>query len=113
MNIAIIGCGLIGQKRAKTLQNASLTVCVDHLKEKAEALARQHPGCLALTNWREAIIRKDVDMVIISTLHASLAEIVLAATEAGKHILIEKPAGRRANELEPIIAAAKKNHTLI
>jgi predicted dehydrogenase len=113
MNIAIIGCGLIGQKRAKTLKNACLTVCVDHIREKADALAKQHPGCIALTDWREAIAHKDVDIIIISTLHATLAEIGLAATEAGKHILVEKPAGRRANELDPIITAAKKNNTLI
>jgi predicted dehydrogenase len=118
MNIAIIGCGMIGQKRAKiiglkNLQNVRLTVCVDHVKEKAEALAKEHPGCIALTDWQEAIKRSDVDIVIISTLHASLAEIGLAATQAGKHILLEKPAGRNIKELEPIIAASKKNKTLI
>lgn len=113
MNIAIIGCGLIGQKRAKTLQNARLTVCVDHIKDKAETLANEYPGCIALTDWREAITRQDVDIVIISTLHATLAEIGLAATKAGKHILIEKPAGRNANELQPLIEAAKANNTLI
>jgi predicted dehydrogenase len=113
MNIAIIGCGLIGQKRAKTLKNAKLTVCVDTIKERAEALAAQHPGCIALTDWKEAVTRADVDIVIISTLHATLAEIGLAATKAGKHVLLEKPAGRRASELDPIIAAAREHNTLI
>jgi predicted dehydrogenase len=113
MNIAIIGCGLMGQKRAKTLQHARLAVCVDHIKEKAETLAKQHPGCIALTDWREAVVRSDVDIVIISTLHATLAEIGLASIQAGKHILIEKPAGRTACELLPMIEAAKVNDSLI
>ncbi|MBV8802573.1 MAG: Gfo/Idh/MocA family oxidoreductase [Gammaproteobacteria bacterium] len=113
MNIAIIGCGLIGQKRAKTLENACLTVCVDHIKEKAEYLAKQYPGCIALTDWKEAIARPDVDIVIISTLHATLAEIGLAATLAGKHVLMEKPAARRTQELSPLIEASQKNNTLI
>jgi predicted dehydrogenase len=113
MNIAIIGCGLIGQKRAKTLQNARLTVCVDPIKERADSLAKQHPGCIALTDWREAITRSDVDIVIISTHHATLAEIGLGAIQAGKHILLEKPAGRCANELKPIIAAAQEHNKLI
>jgi predicted dehydrogenase len=113
MNIAIIGCGMIGQKRAKTVQHARLTVCVDHIKEKAEALAKEHPGCIALTDWREAINRPDIDIVIISTLHATLAEISLAAVLAGKHILVEKPAARCAKELGPLMRAAQKNNTLI
>jgi predicted dehydrogenase len=112
MNIAIIGCGFIGHKRAKTLAGCKLVACVDQVREKAEALAKQHPGCVALTDWRDAINRPDVDVIIVATLHASLAEIGLAAAQAGKHILLEKPAGRRASELEPVIAAANKTGSL-
>jgi predicted dehydrogenase len=46
--------------------------------------------------------------VVISTLHDSLAVITLAAIEARKHVLVEKPAARSARELEPIMAAARK-----
>jgi predicted dehydrogenase len=112
VNIAIIGCGLIGQKRAKTLKGCKLIACVDKIKEKAEALASQHPGCIALTDWHEVIDRPDVDIIIIATLHATLAEIGLAAVNAGKHILVEKPAGRRSAELSPVIVAAKKTGAL-
>lgn len=115
MKAAIIGCGLIGQKRAKSIaQNdaISLAICVDHILEKAESLAKQHPGSVASTDWREAIKRADVDLVIIATLHSSLAEIALGAAQAGKHILVEKPAGRHSSELEPIITAAKKTGAL-
>lgn len=112
MNVAIIGCGLIGQKRAKTLKGCQLTVCVDQVIEKAEALAKQHLGCIALTDWRKAVIRADVDIVIVSTLHSSLAEIALGAAKEGKHILIEKPAGRNAKELEPVIEIVKKNRVM-
>ncbi len=122
MKVAIIGCGLIGQKRAKSLthsliknaakEKVELTVCVDQIREKAESLAKQYPGCVALADWREAVNREDVDIIVIATLHASLAEIGLAAVAAGKHILVEKPAGRRASELEPVITAAKKSGAL-
>jgi predicted dehydrogenase len=115
VNIAIIGCGLIGQKRAKTLAatGSHLLACVDQIQERAESLAKQHPGCIAYTDWRAVMNRPDIDAVIISTLHASLAEIGLAAVQAGKHILMEKPAGRRARELDPIIAAAGETGALI
>lgn len=109
MNIAIIGCGLIGQKRAKTLAGCRLVACVDRIQEKAEALARQFPGCVALTDWQDAISKSDVDIVIIATLHATLTEIGLAAVQAGKHVLLEKPAGKCASELVPLIAAIAKS----
>lgn len=113
--IAIIGCGLIGQKRAKLLsthKQVSLIACVDQVKDRADALAKQFPHCKAFTDWRDAINLPEVNIVIISTLHASLAEIGLAAISAGKHILLEKPAGKHSSELEPIIEAAKKSGAL-
>ena len=113
MNVVIIGCGLIGQKRAQTLAGCRLVACVDLVLEKAEKLAKQFSGAVALTDWRAAINRPDVDIVIISTLHVTLAEIGLAAVQAGKHVLLEKPAGRHSSELEPVIAAAKKSNALV
>lgn len=116
MNIAIIGCGTIGQKRAKTLDHfhhTRLMICVDLIQEKAHALAKEYPGCVALKNWQDAIKHPDIDVVIIATLHATLAEIALSAVNTGKHVLIEKPAARFSTELDPIMRAAKKNNVLV
>ena len=55
----------------------------------------------------------EVDIVVIATLHNSLAEITLAAINAGKHVLVEKPAARSATELEPAIAAAEKQNVKV
>lgn len=112
MNVAIIGCGLIGQRRAKILKDLRVVACVDTVQEKAAALAKEHAGCLSFTDWRQVVTRPDIDIVIIATLHASLAEISLAAVNHGKHILIEKPAGRHSSELDPVIANAKKNKVI-
>jgi predicted dehydrogenase len=113
MNVAIIGCGLIGQKRAKSLGEARLVACVDLNKEKALMLAQQFPDCVALTDWRDVLSRQDVNIVIVATLHASLPEIGLAALQAGKHVLMEKPAGRSASELEPLMSLAAKKNSLM
>jgi predicted dehydrogenase len=43
---------------------------------------------------------------VVATLHDSLAEITLAAIHAGKHVLVEKPAARFPQELEPVMVAA-------
>lgn len=113
MNVAIIGCGLMGQKRAKALGNCRLIACVDLDKEKADTLAKQFEGAVSFTDWRDVINRLDVDIVIISTIHAALAEIALAAIQAGKHVLLEKPAGRHSSELDPLIAIAKQSNVMI
>src|SRR5690349_13721133 len=92
--VAIVGCGLIGQKRAKALGPARLVCAVDSNRARAEALARTAPGAVALTEWHDAIARPDVDIVIVATTNDALAPVTTAAVEAGKHVLVEKPAAR-------------------
>lgn len=105
--VAIVGCGLIGQKRAKALAGARLVSCADVQLERAQALARSYPGVTEHTDWREAIEQPGVDIVIAATLHNSLAAITQGSVAAGRHVLVEKPAARLAAELEPLPALAK------
>ncbi len=110
--IAIVGCGLIGQKRAKTLGGAKLVACADIVAERAESLAKSH-GAFATSNWREAIRRDDVSLVIVATTNNLLSEITIAALESGKHVLVEKPAAISVTELDRVIAAQKKSGCLV
>jgi predicted dehydrogenase len=103
MNIAIIGCGLIGQKRAKAMAGARLAFCVDSHLPRAEQLANQTEGCVATVDWRDAIADAKVSAVVIATPHNALAEIARAAIMAGKHVLVEKPAARHVKELQPLL----------
>ena len=105
--IGIIGCGLIGQKRAKALGEGRLIACADINEARAISLAGNN-GVKSFNDWRELLALPEVDIVVIATLHDSLAEIMLAAIEAGKHVLVEKPAARNSTELEPVMAAAEK-----
>ena len=106
--IGIIGCGLIGQKRAKSLgEGGRLVACADIDKKRAKSLA-DTTNATAFDDWQEMLKLPEVELVFVATLHDSLAEITLAAIEAGKHILVEKPAARNTKELEPVIVAAKK-----
>jgi predicted dehydrogenase len=112
MRVAIIGCGLIGRKRADSLIGAQLAVCVDRDIERARSLAARS-NARATTDWREAVSAKDVDIVIVATPHDSLAEITLGAVHAGKHVLVEKPAARSAAELAPVVAEAESRPTFV
>lgn len=113
MNVAIIGCGLIGQKRAKSLAGARLVICADSNLAKAEQLARGAAGCVSTSDWRQAVVREDVSAVVIATPHDSLAEIAAEAIAAGKHVLVEKPAARHARELRDLPDRAEQKGVLV
>lgn len=113
MNVAIVGCGLIGQKRARALAGARLVACADKDRACAERLAGGVQDCAALTDWREAVQRPGVEAVVIATPHHTLAEIARGAIEAGKHVLLEKPAARHVSELRPLPALAAKKGVLV
>jgi len=60
------------------------------------------------TDWREVIVRDDVDLVDIVTPGDSHAEIAIAALEAGKHVLCEKPLANTVPEAEAMTDAAER-----
>lgn len=105
--VAILGCGLIGQKRSKALADAKLVVCADVDEARARALAAGSPGCDATTDWSAAVRRSDVDIVVVATTNDALVNTSLAAVQAGKHVLVEKPAARNVAEIIPLIDAAQ------
>jgi predicted dehydrogenase len=111
MRLTIIGCGLIGSKRAAAAAAHEIVAVCDPDTERRERLARQ-TSARAVADWREAI-GIDTDAVIIATPHDQLAPIALAAVEAGRHVLVEKPAGRQASDVAPLVAAAKARGRIV
>jgi predicted dehydrogenase len=113
VRIAIVGCGLIGRKRAHTLVGQhQLMVAADAVLDRAQSVAAPS-GALATTEWRDAINRPDIDAVIVATTNQCLAPISLAAIEAGKHVLVEKPGARNSAELQPLITAAESHKVCV
>jgi predicted dehydrogenase len=108
VGVAIVGCGLVGQKRAKALASAKFVACADIVLERAQALAKTSPGTVGAGDWRDVLTRPDVDIVIVATTNNALAEVALAAVKAGKHVLVEKPAARSVRELDSVIEAAER-----
>jgi len=107
MKFAIAGCGLIGQKRLKTiLPQHELVIATDPQLARAERLAAQAPQAAASSNWREAVTHPAVDAVVVATTNEALAPVTIAALEAGKHVIVEKPAARNLEELRSVQKAA-------
>jgi predicted dehydrogenase len=103
MNVGIVGCGLVGRKRANALGPARLVACADVRRERAEALALTAPGATATDDWQAMVRRADIDVVIVATTNNALAPVTLSAVEARKHVLVEKPAALKASEIDTVI----------
>ncbi|HXY08604.1 MAG TPA: Gfo/Idh/MocA family oxidoreductase [Terriglobales bacterium] len=109
MNVAIVGCGQIGHKRQTALGDSNrLVIAADNLLSRAEALVAKSPGAVATDDWLCAATHPEVDVVIVSTTNDWLTPVTLAAVKAGKHVLVEKPAARCAEELREV--SVEVNH---
>lgn len=103
MNIAVIGCGLIGNKRVQNIQpEDKIFVVCDTKKDLAYAMAN-NLKCDYTTDWKAAVMYPNVEVVIIATTHNTLAEVTSFAIQNGKHVLVEKPAARNMDEVLPVL----------
>ncbi|MFF3037084.1 Gfo/Idh/MocA family protein [Arthrobacter citreus] len=85
-----------------------MTLLVGRDASRAEAAARKWGWEQTETDWRAAVARDDIDVIDIVTPGASHAEIAIAALEAGKHVLCEKPLANTLEEAEAMAAAAER-----
>jgi predicted dehydrogenase len=110
--VAIIGCGLVGEKRMKLLAPGTVTVACDLDLERAKKLAALSPGCEATDSVDKAVASPSVDGVMIATLNAALAPIATKALRAGKHVLAEKPGAISVAEVEELEGISKQTGAL-
>ena len=106
---AIVGCGLIGGKRLGSLGAGQLSVACDLEISRAEALVATAGHGRATADVDDAVHDSAVDAVIVSVLNSSLAPIALKAIAAGKHALIEKPAGVSVAQVDELIALSRES----
>ncbi|MEV4107142.1 Gfo/Idh/MocA family oxidoreductase [Nonomuraea sp. NPDC049695] len=83
-----------------------MAVIAGRSKERTEAAAAQLGWADVETDWRELIKRDDVQIVDICTPGDSHAEIAIAALQAGKHVICEKPLANTVEEAEAMVRAA-------
>jgi len=111
LRVGIVGCGLMGRRRAQFIQAEpfeTVAVVADVDAARAQALAAD-VGCAAAPDWQAVVQRDDVDIVVVSVPNKYMAPIVVAALEAGKHVLCEKPPGRNEDEARRMAEAAARS----
>lgn len=116
LNVAIIGCGVIGPAHAESYlrcPEVRVAVACDRQPQRAEALARRFGDARVETDAARVFADPGIDAVSICTDHASHAALVIAALEAGKHVLCEKALATSSADLDRMTAAAARQPRLV
>ena len=108
--IAIVGYGYWGPKLTRNfLQNGSfgsVSICEED-PARLERGAKENPGALKIRRFADLLADPQVTAVALATPVASHYPLALAALEAGKHVLVEKPLATSSAEAERLVAVAK------
>jgi predicted dehydrogenase len=119
LRIGLIGCGFMGRTHSNAYKRVGdffpelaytpvLKAICSRNEKKVNAFADQWGYESAETDWRKLVSRNDIDAVDICTPNNSHAEIAIAAAEAGKMVLCEKPLARDLAESQPMVDAVEK-----
>ena len=108
LGVAVVGCGLIGTRRAETAVAAGdrVVVTADVVADRAATLAGRCGSPAWTADWHEALGRPGVDVVVVDTTNDQLEPVSVVALERGLHVLCEKPMGRTGQEARRIAEAA-------
>lgn len=108
LNVGIVGCGLIGGKRAQAIKKISnLVACFDSDLRKTKEFAKTF-NCKNSDSLQDILDNKEIDVLFISTRHDSLANISQQAIVNGKHVFVEKPAALNSHNFALIMDAKEK-----
>ena len=113
IKFGIIGCGRISHRfmqGIKQVDGAEVTAAWSRRVESVEQFVNQYGGkaCNSIAD----LLASDIDAVYIATLPDSHAEYSIAALNAGKHVLCEKPAAVNLAQLEPVLQLSKEKKLL-
>ena len=116
LRAGVLGCGEIGRRghipgyQAISVQVAA--VCDTNL-DRARSVAAEFNVPQAYADYHELIARPDIDIISVCLPNAFHAPATIAALEAGKHVLCEKPIAIHTVDAEQMIAAARKSGKLL
>jgi predicted dehydrogenase len=116
VRVGLIGAGFISDYHLNGLAatgEAQFVAISSGTAEKAARQAQRFGIPHYTSEWREVLRRDDVDAVVVTTPDHTHGEIAIAAAEAGKAALLQKPMAPSSAECEAIVAAAERCRTLL
>jgi len=118
LRIGQIGCGFMGRAHANAWRQASTFFEPDRSPVLQAVCARRSGAAKAFaqtwgfasdeTDWRTLIAREDIDAIDIASPNDTHHDIAIAAAEAGKVVMCEKPLGRNADESAAMVTAVER-----
>ena len=118
LNVALIGCGFMGRTHSNAYRKVSnffdleyepvMPAMCDSNAEKLEAFAKNWGWETTETDWRALLERDDIDAIDIATPNNTHHEIAVAAAQAGKMVLCEKPIALSAEQGKAMVDAVEK-----
>jgi predicted dehydrogenase len=118
LNVGMIGYGFMGRAHSNAYRKVNnffdlayrpvLKAACARSADKAKAFADKWGYESVETDWRKLIERKDIDLIDICTPNNTHAEIAIAAAQAGKMILCEKPLALNVPEGKRMVEAVEK-----
>lgn len=116
LRVAFLGCGFITRVHSRNLRAFDAAVARVYASRdaaKAAEYCRQYGGAGSHGSYREAIEDHDVDAVVIAVPPRDHLELTLAALQAGKHVLVEKPAYLQADDYETVARARDRARRVV
>ena len=117
LNIGLVGYGFMGRTHSNAFHQAPrffdlpmkpvLKAVAARSEERVKAFAANWGYEGYVTDWRELVARKDIDLIDIAAPNDVHHEIAIAAAKAGKMVMCEKPLGRNATEAGEMVAAVE------
>ncbi len=102
MKWGLIGCGVIGERRAAALpEGVKLVSCYDPVAARTEKISQLTEAQIA-KNEDEVFKTEGLTAVVIAAINSSLVGLIQKAVDRGLHVLVEKPAARSHSELSTL-----------
>ncbi len=111
---AVVGCGDWGKNHVRVFHRRSnLRVCCDSDDERLDAVSRQYPGVRTTGSYEDVFGADDVDAVVLATDAETHAGMAVAALEAGKDVLVEKPLALTVEDAERVVETADRTDRIL
>ena len=116
LRIAFLGCGFITRVHSRNLRVLRREIVSSYAsrdRAKADAFCRRYNGAATYSDYTAAIDDPKIDAVVIAVPPRFHLDLTLQALDAGKHVLVEKPAYVRMDDYRTVLQARTRTHRVV